>query len=114
MESSIRDSRDDLIEGMFFSGFPYTIPWPSKTARAFATVEGGADIVHGNQYYGPGPYNRLLYTLFPADSDFIVSPNYAPGNTDSGADFIVSSEIILKVKHPQHLSLKSTREAADR
>src|SRR5258707_6498970 len=97
------------------------MPWPSKITRAFATVEGGADIVvHENQYYGP--YNKLLYTLFPADSDFIVSPNYIPGNNDNGADFIVSFEItlrqhpvlILGVKLPQHLSLNSTRDAADR
>ena len=44
--------------------------WPSNINRAFDSVEGGADIVvHENQYCGP--YNKLLYTLFPADSDFI-------------------------------------------
>jgi hypothetical protein len=97
------------------------MPWPSKITRAFSTVEGGADIViHDNRFYGP--YNKLLYTLFPADSDFIVSPNYIPGNNDGGADFIISFEInlrrrpvfIIDVKPPQHLSFNSTREAADR
>ncbi|PCH35861.1 hypothetical protein WOLCODRAFT_156555 [Wolfiporia cocos MD-104 SS10] len=94
------------------------MPWPSKITRAFTTVED--IVVHENQYYGS--YNKLLYTLFPADSDFIVLPNYIPGNMDGGADFIVSFEItlhqhpvlVLEVKPPQHLSLISTREAADR
>ena len=97
------------------------MPWPSKITRAFATVGGGVNIsVHESQYYGP--YNKLLYTLFPADSDFIVSPNYIPGNKEDGADFIISFEItlrqhpvlILEVKPPQHLLFASTRKAADR
>jgi len=97
------------------------MPWPSKITRAFATVEGGADIVvHENQYYGP--YNKLLYTLFPPDSDFNVSPNYLRGNFDGIADFIASFEVtfrehpvlILQVKPPQHLSFNSTRKKADR
>lgn len=97
------------------------MPWPSTITRAFATVEGGAAIaVHENPYYGP--YNKLLHTLFPTDSDFIVSPNYIPGNIDGGEDFVVSFEttfrqhpvLILGVKPSQHLSLNSTREAADR
>ncbi|KAI0290130.1 hypothetical protein BC826DRAFT_1106614 [Russula brevipes] len=97
------------------------MPWPSKITRAFATVERGAEVaVYENQY--SGPYNKLLCTLFPPDSDFIVSPNYIPGNNDGRGGFIVSFEItlhlrpvlILGVKPPQHLSLISTREAADR
>ncbi|KZT03151.1 uncharacterized protein LAESUDRAFT_660259 [Laetiporus sulphureus 93-53] len=97
------------------------MPWPSKITRAFATVEEEAGvIVYENQYYGP--YNKLLCTLFPPDSDFIVSPNYLPGNVDGAAGVIISFEItlrqhpvlVLEVKPPQHLSLDSTREAADR
>ncbi|KAI0029619.1 hypothetical protein K488DRAFT_56019 [Vararia minispora EC-137] len=93
------------------------MPWPSKITRAFATVEVEA---HESQYYGP--YNKLLCTLFPPDSDFTVSPNYIPGYVDGGADFIVSFEItfhqhpvlVLEIKPPHHLSLISTREVADR
>lgn len=97
------------------------MPWPSKITRAFATVEQEGDVpVLENQYYGP--YNKLLYTLFPADTDFIVSPNFLLGNVDGGSDFIVSFEItlrqhpvlILQVKPPQHLAYPSLREAADR
>ncbi|KAF9503564.1 hypothetical protein BS47DRAFT_789130 [Hydnum rufescens UP504] len=96
------------------------MPWPSKITRAFATVEGGTDIfVHENRYYGP--YNKLLNTLFPPDSDFIVSPNYIPANIDNDTNFILSFEItlrhctvlILEVKPPQHLLFYSVREAAD-
>ncbi|KAH9954090.1 hypothetical protein BC827DRAFT_1348802 [Russula dissimulans] len=97
------------------------MPWPSKITRAFATFERGAEfIVHGNQYHGP--YNKVLNTLFPADSDFIVSPNYLPGNIDAGTAFIVSFEVtlrrhpvfMLEIKPPQHLSLRSTQETADK
>jgi hypothetical protein len=97
------------------------MPWPSKITRAFATFERGAEfIVHGNQYHGP--YNKVLNTLFPAYSDFIVSPNYLPGNIDAGTAFIVSFEVtlrrhpvfMLEIKPPQHLSLRSTQETADK
>jgi len=92
------------------------MPWPPKTTRVSATAEEGANTAaHGNQYYGP--YNKLLHSLFSADSDFIVSPNYIPGDDDGGADFIVSFEInlrqrpvlVLEVKPPQHLSLIYSR-----
>src|SRR6266404_5244109 len=97
------------------------MPWSSKITRAFATIQGG-DNIHENQYYGP--YNKLLYTIFPADTDFAVSPNYLPPNDDDGhggADYVVSFEItfrqqpvlILEVKPPQHLLFNSRREAAD-
>ena len=99
------------------------MPWPSQITSAFAAVEGGNDIVvHNNRYHGP--YNKLLYTLFPADSDFIVSSNYVdiPGNNDSDADFFISFEItlhqhpvlILEVKSSQQLLFPSRREAANR
>jgi len=99
------------------------MPWPSKITITFATFQRGAEFVvhHDSQYYGA--YNKLLYTLFPADSDFIVSPNYIPSNIDSGPDLIIVSfevtlrqhpVLILEVKPPQHLSFNSTRETADR
>ncbi|KAH0828823.1 hypothetical protein J3R83DRAFT_3292, partial [Lanmaoa asiatica] len=57
-------------------------------------------VVHENRYYGP--YNKLLYTLFSADTDFIISPDYLyiRDNTDGTADFIVSFEITLR-QHPE-------------
>jgi hypothetical protein len=71
----------------------------------------------------PAPNFFVLCSLLFSDSDFIVSPNYIPGNNDGRADFIVSFEItlhqhrdpvlVLQVKPPQHVSLNSTRGAAD-
>ncbi|KAH9957031.1 hypothetical protein BC827DRAFT_1228374 [Russula dissimulans] len=97
------------------------MPWSPKITRAFAAVKRGAvPITHENQYYGP--YNKLLNTLFPPDSDFIVSPNYLPVDVDGAADFVVTFEVtlhqyhvlIIEVNPPQHLSFRSTREKADR
>ncbi|KAH0839348.1 hypothetical protein J3R83DRAFT_30 [Lanmaoa asiatica] len=72
------------------------MPWPLKIARVFATAN---IVLHENH-------------------DFIVSPNFIPGN---GADLIISFEIslrqhpvlVLEVKPLQHLLLDSTRETAD-
>jgi hypothetical protein len=97
------------------------MPLSPEITRAFAAVErGGGPITHENQYYGP--YNKLLNTLFPPDSDFIVSPNYLPVDVDGAADFIITFEVtlhqyhvlIIEVNPPQHLSFRSTREKADR
>lgn len=96
------------------------MPWPTKISRAFAT-KGGRTGVIDNRYFSP--YNQLLYTLFPPDSDFCISPNYyiPPGSTDP-TDPVVSFEVtyhhqpilILVVMPPGHLSSVSTREAADK
>ena len=97
------------------------MPWPSKITGAFATVKRGADLIcYENYYYAP--YNKLLYTLFPPDSDFLILPNYLPGGRDDGDKFIVSFEInfrqhpvlILQVKPSQCLSYPSTRGTADK
>ena len=97
------------------------MPWPSEITRAFATVGGLADIViRGKDYHGP--YNKLLSTLFPPDSDFIVSPTYIPHDIDPDADpKLFSFEVmlhehpvlVLEIKPPQHLSFDSTRGTAD-
>ena len=97
------------------------MPWPSKITEAFATVEDGAGlIIHEHQYNGP--YNKLLYTLFPSDSDFTVLPNYFPDISEDGTGFVFSLEItfrqhpvlILQVKPAQCLLYPSTRGAADK
>jgi hypothetical protein len=92
------------------------MPWPSKISRAFATETS----VLENQYYGP--YNKLLHTLFPVDTDFMVSPNYLPANVDGTSNFFISFKItlwqctvlILQVKPPWHLDYCSSQKAADR
>lgn len=67
-----------------------------------------------------GPYNKLLYTLFPPDTDFVVVPQYFP-DSNNAADFIFMFEIlyennpvlVLELKPPGHLSLMSKRQIAD-
>ncbi|KAI6031115.1 hypothetical protein PISMIDRAFT_671722 [Pisolithus microcarpus 441] len=95
------------------------MPWPTKISRAFAT-EGGPNGAIDNRYYGA--YNKLLYTLFPPDSDFTVSPNYLPSDIDNITDFVALFEVmfrdhpvlVLQMKPPQCLSMMSAREAADK
>lgn len=91
------------------------MPWPPKVQAGFTklpTIPSEADF--------HGPYNKLLYTLFPADSDFTVVPHYLPGSRES-ADFIVMFEVlledkpvlVLELKAPARLQYPSTREDAD-
>lgn len=95
------------------------MPWPAKISRAFA-IEGDSNGAIDNRYYGA--YNKLLYTLFPPDSDFTVSPNYLPSDINNMTDFIALFEVmfrdhrvlVLQVNPPQCLSMMSAREAADK
>jgi hypothetical protein len=91
------------------------MPWPSKLLASFAKVP---DVPSEAEFRGP--YNKLLYTLFPVESDFTVVPRYLLGPRES-ADFVVMFEVllvdrpvlILELKPPGHLRYPSTREAAD-
>lgn len=64
--------------------------------------------------------NRLLYTLFPTDTDFTVIPQFMPTSREA-ADFLVTYEVyledkpvfILGIKPPKDLRYASTREKAD-
>ena len=91
------------------------MPWPPKVLAGFVKLPGvpsEADFC--------GPYNKLLYTLFPAESDFTVVPQYLPG-TRGSADFIVMFEVlladkpvlVLELKAPSQLRYASTRTNAD-
>lgn len=95
---------------------PYsTTMWPDKVLRQFATVPQNPS--EGDFH---APYNKLLYTLFPCDSDFVVVPQYLPDSRNA-ADFIVMFEVllvnrpvlILELKPPSHLAILSKRQAAD-
>jgi hypothetical protein len=68
-----------------------------------------------------GPYNKLLHTFFPPDSDFTVVPQYLKASSRDVADFIVCFEIHLKnlpvliveLKDPSAILQISTRREAD-
>ncbi|KIJ47964.1 hypothetical protein M422DRAFT_28505, partial [Sphaerobolus stellatus SS14] len=89
--------------------------WPDKIIRQFNTVPHNPS---ESDYHGP--YNKLLYTLFPLDSDFVVVPQYLPDSRNA-AEFIVMFEIlllnrpvlILELKPPSHHNVLSKRKAAD-
>ncbi|CAA7262748.1 hypothetical protein NLJ89_g5406 [Agrocybe chaxingu] len=92
-------------------------PWSSKITKRFSTVPPNA---RENDYYAP--YNKLLYTLFPADSDYTVAPqSYSVMNSRDSVDFIIEFEVRLEdkpvffveIKEPSKIALKSAREEAD-
>jgi len=68
-----------------------------------------------------GPYNKLLNTLFPPQSEFTVVPQYLPHSDRGAADYIVLYEIqlrnmpvfVLELKPPNHLDSLSKRHDAD-
>ena len=92
-------------------------PWPPKITRRFSTVPANA---RENDYYAP--YNKLLYTLFPADSDYTVAPqSYSLLDSRNSVDFIIEFEVrledkpvlFLQIKEPRKIAFKSAREEAD-
>ena len=92
------------------------MPWPPRVLRQFQKVP-----INPTEADFYGPYNKLLYTLFPADTDFTVVPQYLRRNSRESADFLFMFEVfledkpvfILEVKSPEVLRYASSREDAD-
>jgi len=90
--------------------------WPDKVIHQFQTVPANPQEC---DYYGP--YNKLLHTLFPADSDYTVIPQYLEPHLSESPDWIMIFEVflvnqpilILELKKPADLDLVSARELAD-
>ncbi|KAI9464036.1 hypothetical protein BJY52DRAFT_1251206 [Lactarius psammicola] len=92
-------------------------PWASKITKRFNTIPANA---RENDYYAP--YNKLLYTLFPADSDYTVAPqSYSVLNSRGSVDFIIEFEVLLEdkpvlfleIEEPKKIAFQSAREEAD-
>ncbi|KAI9439501.1 hypothetical protein H4582DRAFT_1534233 [Lactarius indigo] len=92
-------------------------PWPPKVTKRFSTVPPNA---RENDFYGP--YNKLLYTLFPPDSDYTVAPQSHPILTSrDSVDFIIEFEVLLEdspvlfleIKEPRMITFESVREDVD-
>jgi hypothetical protein len=91
------------------------MPWSPKVLASFTKIPDAPSEADFR-----GPYNKLLHTLFPAESDYTVVPQYLPGAREA-ADFIVMFEVlhidkpvlILEPKAPGQLRCPSTRKAAD-
>ncbi|KAI6135276.1 hypothetical protein EDD17DRAFT_1604370 [Pisolithus thermaeus] len=97
--------------------------WPVEITRTFSTVESGADSPLVNKIKCHSSYKKLLNTLFPPESDFMVTPDPLPVNIDGGMDTILSFKVMFQDHHPvlilqvqprQHLLFTSTREVADK
>ncbi|PCH39847.1 hypothetical protein WOLCODRAFT_161917 [Wolfiporia cocos MD-104 SS10] len=91
------------------------MPWPLKVVRQFEMVPANPSEADFH-----GPYNKLLHTLFPTDTDFTVVPFYSPNLHDS-ADFVTFAVLIedrpvfiIKLRPPSDLRYASSRETADR
>ncbi|KZT19831.1 hypothetical protein NEOLEDRAFT_1077109 [Neolentinus lepideus HHB14362 ss-1] len=88
--------------------------WPPKVICQFKKVP-----VNPSKAHFHGPYNKLLSTLFPPDTNFTIVPHYMPlpaGLISAG--FIVclciSPVFILELKSPGDLRYTSSCQATDR
>ncbi|KAF8130205.1 hypothetical protein EV363DRAFT_1490422 [Boletus edulis] len=92
------------------------MPWPEKVIRQFQTI-----VPNPVESGFHGAYNKLLYTLFPPDTDFTVVPQYLKPAASTSSDYFVTFEIlfenkpvfILELTKPADLRLISLRKAAD-
>ena len=93
--------------------------WPVKVQRQFEIARTAGNDALGNVLHAP--YNKLLNTLFPVDTDFVVIPNFQEVGTTKGADYLVTFEIylenrpvfVLELKREKDFSVRSKRTAAD-
>lgn len=93
--------------------------WPAKVRRQFDIAQKDGNNVLENVLHAP--YNKLLNTLFPVDTDFTVIPNFQQVYSSTGFDYIVTFEIflenrpvfVLELERERDFSLKSKRTSAD-
>ena len=95
------------------------MPWPPKVLRQFEKVPPALHALEADYH---GPHNKLLYSLFPADTNYTVVPQYLHRDSRDPADFLFLFEVffedktvlILEIKAPGTLRYASSRKAADR
>ena len=93
--------------------------WPVKVQRQFDIAQAAGSDALENVLHAP--YNKLLNTLFPVDTDFTVIPNFQEINSTKGADYLMTFEIFLEnrpvfvlgLKREKDFSVRSKRTAAD-
>ena len=92
--------------------------WPATVLRQFARVPAAASEAH----FQLAPYNVLLYTLFPPNTDFMVAPRWP---SSSSPESMIMYEVLygsgpgkpvllLQPNAPGNLRYRSMREASDR
>ncbi|KAI5119171.1 hypothetical protein M0805_008654 [Coniferiporia weirii] len=95
------------------------MPWPTKVVRQFQAIPPNPD---ASEFIGA--YNKLLYTLFPPDTDFAVVPRRlgpAPSRLESDSSYTISFEVlfedrpvfILQLEKPTEIKVNSSRRLAD-
>ena len=93
--------------------------WPVNVQRQFEIARAAGNDALENVFHAP--YNKLLNTLFPVDTDFAVIPDFQEINSTKGADYLVTFEIflenrpvfLLQLKREKDFSVRSKRAAAD-
>ena len=91
--------------------------WPKHVQARFDSIPVNP---RENDYYAP--YNKLLYSLFPADTPFTVAPqSYPLPESRESLDFLIEYQIlldnvpvfILEIKSITKFAFVSSREEAD-
>ena len=90
--------------------------WPESVIKRFKQVN-----IYGDEKEFYPPYNKLLCTQFPPDSEFTVAPVTYPINTRESIDFVIEYVVcidnypifILEIKAEKNLNLLSSRTNAD-
>lgn len=98
-----------------------TTMWPVKVQQQFDIAQAAGNDALDSENVFLAPYNKLLNTLFPVDTDFTVIPNFQEINSTKGADYLVTFEIFLEnlpvfvlgLKLEKDFSVRSKRRAAD-
>ncbi len=92
-------------------------PLSAKVMKRFSTIP---PYPHENDFLGP--YNKLLHTVFPANSDYTVIPrSYSFSDSHGSANAVFEFEVLFKdkpvfflqIKGPQSFTVISAREKAD-
>ncbi len=92
-------------------------PLAAKVMKRFSTIP-----PYPRENYFLGPYNKLLHTFFPADSDYTVIPqSYSFLDSYGSANTIIEFEVVfednpvffLQIKESQSLAVLSARGKAD-
>ncbi len=60
------------------------MPWPEKVLCSFQKVPNNPSEADFHS-----PYNKLLYSLFPVDTDYMITFHYMPGLSCEVANFIL-------------------------
>ncbi|KAH9958035.1 hypothetical protein BC827DRAFT_1137014, partial [Russula dissimulans] len=86
--------------------------WPQHVLKPFQTVPPNP---RETDFYAP--WNKLLNTLFPVDSDFTVAPHPLPHSRDS-IDYAVllgdAPVLVVEIKEPGKIRHASVRADVDR